>query len=117
MKHPIRNLCKPIEYAILPFGYWIAPVLVYLMLLATAYCATHLTLPEKLQPYATFFLILGFLLTAFFLVIAVPCALYSGYRSVLTMVKERKYYLPGIQLALDLGLLVFWFLQLRKFIL
>ena len=117
MKHPIRNLCKPIEYALLPFGYWVAPVLVYLMLLVTTYCATHLNLPEKLQPYSTFFLIFGFLFTAFFLVITVPCALYSGYRSVQTMLREKKYYLPGIQLALDLGLLVFWFLQFKKFVL
>ena len=116
MKHPIRKLCQPISYAILPFGYWIAPVLVYLMLLGSAFAASHVQLSEKWQPYCIFFLILGFLFTAFFLLITAPCAIYSGYRSVQTMLRQRKFYLPGIQLALDVALLVFWFLQLMKFV-
>ena len=117
MKHPIRNLCKPIEYAIRPFGYWIAPVLAYLLMLGTVYGATHVQLAEKWQPYSVFFLILAFLFTAFFLLICAPCVIYSGYLSVKTILQERKYWLPGVQLALDLGLLVYWFLQLKKFVL
>lgn len=117
MKHPIRTALGRIEYFWRPFGYWFAPVVAMLAMFATVYGATHVRLSEKLQPYSAFFLILAFLFTAFFLLISAPCAIFSGYLSVKTIVRKKRFILPSIQLLLDIILLVLWFLELKKYVL
>lgn len=117
MKHPIRTALQRVQYFWRPFCYWLAPVLILLSAIGSVYLAVHVELSEKAQVYSVFFLILTFLVTAFFLLISLPCALFSGYLSVMTMVREKRYVLPGVLLALDAGLLVVWILALQKFIL
>lgn len=111
--------CKPfskISYAIRPFGHWLAPVLALLIVMGVSCLAVRVQLPEKLEPYSIFFLILSFLFTAFFLLTGMPCAVYSGYLSVRNMVQEKRYVIPACQLLLDAALLAAWVIVLRKMI-
>ena len=117
MKHPVRNTLQSIHYAIRPFYYWLAPLLSAICMYAVAYGAANIQLSEKMQPYFIFFLILAFLFTVFFLLICVPCVIFSGYLSLKTMLKKEHYVLPAIQLLLNIGMLVCWYSALKEYIL
>ncbi len=117
MKHPVRRALQTIDYAIRPFCYWLAPLLSAVCMYAVAYGAASIQLSEKWQPYFIFFLILAFLFTAFFLLICVPCVLFSGFLSIKTILKKEHYILPAMQLLLNIGMLVCWYFALKEYIL
>ena len=117
MMQSIRSAVKRVQYLWRPFAYWLAPVIFLAASFVVTYFATTVQLSEKLQPYSVFFLILAFLVSGFFLLITAPCVLYSGYLSVWNMLREKRYVLPGIQLALNIALLVVWWIAVQKLVL
>lgn len=95
------------------FKHSLAPIFVFLITAGFVYLSTVLTLPEEHRTYYTFLLIFSFLFALFFMVITVPCALYSGYMAVLSIRYERKFVLPILSLLFDAGAVTAWGFCLR----
>lgn len=117
MNHPIRSSLERVQYAWRPFRYWLAPALILLAAVGSVYLAVHANLSEEMQSYSVFLLILAFLVTFFFLLVSLPCVLFSMYLSVMTILREKRYVIPGIQLLLNAGLVFAWICMLQKFLL
>lgn len=91
----------------------LAPVFAFLIMAGFIYLSTVLTLPEEHRTYYTILLIFSFLFALFFLLITVPCALYSAYLAVSSIRWEKKYVLPILSLLLDAVVLIIWGFCLR----
>lgn len=93
----------------------LAPIFTFLVALAIVYVASAWTLPEKLLPYETMFLIFTAVFSLFFVAITVPCVVYSCYLAIMAIIRDKKYLLPTISLILNDCVLLAWIYIMRYF--
>ena len=117
MKQRILDFLESIRYIWEPVCVWLAPVLIFLAAVCSAYGAAAWTLPEILEMYSSVLLIMTFFFVACFLLACVPCAVYSCVLAVKTMLRRKCYGIPIAQILLNVPLLVLWYLVVQRLIL
>lgn len=117
MKQRIQDWIESTRYIWEPIFVWLAPVLIFLMAMGMAYLSVTLTLPEALAMYSSVLFIITFFFVGLFLLSCVPCAIYSCVLAIKTVIRQKKYWVPIVQILLNLPLLALWYLALQKFLL
>ena len=95
--------------------YAVAPALLLAVCLLILWGAGNWALPEKLLPYETGFQIFAMLFVLLFLLVTVPCVLYSLYLALYAMIRQHKFICAGLAILLSGCVTAAWIIAVRFF--